>query len=177
VPVSFLATMASFERGTMTAFRTTLLCLSLLTAVYAATPEETTIRNAYAKLSYVVDLESMYRAATANPQITSAELAKIVNDNSLRFTLSNFVVGNLSDITTKKFMAVFPQYPDDVMIQITAVRSNHEEDGKTTVMDAAAAQWAPGPNGVAPDWTVAQMLPVMEKESGSTDWCATAPSP
>jgi hypothetical protein len=141
------------------------LCLSL-SAMAAATPEETIIRNAYAKLSYAVDLETLYKATTANPEVSSADLAKNVNDNSLRFTLSNFVVGNFSDVMAKKLITVFPETPGDAMIDVASVQSKHEEDGKTTTMDAAMARWIPGPSGSWPDWTVAQMLPVLEKESG-----------
>jgi hypothetical protein len=146
----------------------TLLCASSLAAFAAnRSPEETVVRNTYAKLSYAIDLETVYRATLANPQIDPAELAKQVATKSLTFKLSNFVVGDFASIATVKFTSVFPQYPDGRCIAITSVTERYTENEKTITMEAASAKWDDnGPSGYPPDYTVAQMLPVAEREGG-----------
>jgi|ERR1700688_68712 len=145
-----------------------LLCFSLSALAADQSHEETVVRIAYAKLSYAVDLETAYRLVLANPDITTATLTQKVAQQGLRFKLSNFAFGDLADITSQKFAAVFPQYPDgSEIIHLTEMKEQFTEDsGKTLEMDVAAPKWATGPTGHALDLTVAQMLPILEQESG-----------
>jgi hypothetical protein len=99
-----------------TAFRTSLLFLSLLTAAYAATPDgdhqKTIVRSAYAKVAYATKQRAVLVAAkdgllpekarTLNAKGIDALLAA----SEVTFTLKDFVVGNVSDILDKKVMTL-----------------------------------------------------------------------
>lgn len=147
------------------------LCGEAITAA-SMTPEETAVRNAYAKLAYAVDLNTVYRAALANPNISTAELAKQVEARGLRFKLSDFTVGDLANIGSLAAKEVYGQYPDGQdVIQVSLDTENFTEggpDGKrlTVSTDTAIAERVTGPYGKPPDGTVANLIPVMELESG-----------
>lgn len=129
--------------------------------------EETVVRTAYAKLSYAVDLETAYRAAKHNPKLTYAQLTQQVAKESLTFRLSDFSVADIASVANRRYSEVFPDIRDggDV-IDITSVQEKMTEDGVETDMDVAQPRWSRGPLGDVPDSTVAEMLPIMEKESG-----------
>jgi hypothetical protein len=140
--------------------------LLLATFASAATPthEETVVRTAYAKLAYAVDVNTVYSLAIANPTIKPEELNREVEARGLRFQLSNFKVGNLSDISNEKY-DVLGQYPDGQdIIQTSTVE--RVEIGAPTSMEVASAKWEEGPSSTAPDMTVREMMPAMQSESG-----------
>lgn len=151
----------------------TVVCM-LLTSMPMATAaemshEEAVVRNTYAKLSYAVDLNTAYRAFQANPKISAADLARQVELQGLRFKLSDFTVGNLAHIAEAKYADVFPQYDDngEDVIHTNVTKENYGEvGGATASMETATAKWGPAPNGRAPDYTVGQMIPVLEREMG-----------
>ncbi|HVR22318.1 MAG TPA: hypothetical protein VMU26_03270 [Candidatus Polarisedimenticolia bacterium] len=94
--------------------RLTLLCLSLLTAAYAVTPEmshqQTIISSAYAKLAYASKQRSVL--LVAKDGLVPVKFRKLPQDEKsidamlaaaeVTITLKDFVVGNLSDILGKK---------------------------------------------------------------------------
>jgi hypothetical protein len=148
------------------------LFLCALSAVAAdMTHEETTVRTAYAKLSYAVDLEVAIRAVKANPKITYSQLAQQVGEESLTFHLSDFTVVDIASVANQKYAQVFADIRDggDV-IDITSVTETLTEEAngvKTeTSMNVARPRWSKGPLGQVPYGTVAEMLPAMERESG-----------
>ncbi len=144
-----------------------LLLASFSTAVAEMSHEETVVRTAYAKLSYAVDLNTVYRVTQRNRKISASDLAREIENRALRFTLSDFEVGNLADIGDRKYLDLAGQYPDgqDVIHSYPAT-VNMTEGGPTITSDTAAAQWGPGQNAVSPVLTVKAMLPIMEQESG-----------
>lgn len=152
---------------------TLLACLcGEATAAAGMTPEETAVRLAYAKVSYAVDLNTAYRAVLANPNISTAELTKQVEAKGLRFKLSDFTVGDLANIGNLKAKNAFGQYPDGQdVIEVSLDTESFTEDGPDgkaveVSSDTAKAEWVTGPYGNVPDYTVAKMLPIMERESG-----------
>jgi len=140
---------------------------SLSGAAAQMTHEETVVRTAYAKLSFAVDINTAYTVALTNPGISPADLAELVERKGLRFTLSNFTVGNFSDIA-KEPDEVLGQYPDgqDVIHTSVASATFNESNMPPISSDGATAQWGQGPEGRSPHLTVGQMLPIMEQESG-----------
>jgi hypothetical protein len=127
--------------------------------------EETMVRTAYAKLSYAVDLRTVF---TSNPNSTDpAELARQIEIHGLRFQLSNFETGNLADVLDARYAAVFGEYANGQGVIETSVTSEgYSENGAPTVTtEMATAHWATG-HGVAPNLTVGQMMPAIEQESG-----------
>jgi hypothetical protein len=151
-----------------------LLLASLSAAVAQMTHEETVVRTAYAKLSYAVDLETAMRAVRHNPKITYAQLAQEVAKESLTFRLSDFSVGDIASVLNQKYSEAFHDIRDggDV-IDIGSVTETFTEEihgpphAKTeTSMNVARPRWSHGPLGPVPDSTVAEALPIMNRESG-----------
>ncbi len=140
---------------------------SLSGAVAQMTHEETVVRTAYAKLSFAVDINTAYTAALTKPATSPADLAEQVEHSGLRFTLSNFTVGNLADIANQPY-ELLGQYPDgqDVIYTSLATVMHNDSHAFPVASELATAQWGQGPQGHAPRLTVAQMLPLMEQESG-----------
>lgn len=150
-----------------------LICAMLMpvSAVAQMTREETVVRTAYAKLAYAVDIETVYRATLTNPEITTVSLAKIVAAQGLRFNLSDFAVGELSDILDANFRVRFPQYDDGQEVIHTSVNTdNSNEAGATASMETITAKWGPGPTltgaGELSEYTVKQMIPILQNELG-----------
>jgi hypothetical protein len=144
---------------------------SLSGALAQMTHEETVVRNTYAKLSYAVDLETAYRAALTNPSITDANLAKVVMQQGLRFSLSGFTAGELSDVLDANFRIRFPQYDDGQEVVHTGVNTDTFSDGGATVsMETLTVKWGPGPTltgaGELSEYTVKQMIPILQNELG-----------
>ena len=149
---------------------TLVLLLSVLVAAATAqmTHEETVVRTAYAKLSYAVDLNTVYLQISAHPDMDSTALAREIEARGLRFSLSNFKVGNLSDLYDIKYADALGQYPDGQdVIQISRVHFHNEND--LASMDVAQPGWTIGPQGTPPDKTVGELMPVMQAESGLSD--------
>jgi len=147
-----------------------LLCLSI-TAVAQMSHEEAVVRNTYAKLSYAVDIETAYRAALTEPNITPTDLAKVVAQQGLRFKLSGFTVGNLSDVLDSNFRVRFPQYDDGQEVIHTTVQTENFGEGKTTAsMETLAVKWGPGATltgaGELSEYSVEKMIPILQSELG-----------
>ncbi len=91
---------------------TCIMLVSISAAVAQMTHEETVVRTAYARLSFAVDLNTVFTAAQANPNIDPAALLIQIEQKGLRFTLSEFSVGNLADIASQDY-DVLGQYRMD----------------------------------------------------------------
>ncbi len=131
--------------------------------------EETVVRTTYAKLSYAVELNTVYRVVLANPKIDPGEFTKQLDLRGLRFQLSDFTFGNLADIAGAKYTDVLPPYDgngQDLIHTSVATENYSEVGGATASMETATAEWGPPPNGRTPDWTAGQMIPVLEREIG-----------
>jgi hypothetical protein len=139
-----------------------------LSAAATVTPEETMVRNAYAKLSYAVDVKTAEEAISANPNISPADLATLVAKRSLRFSLSDFTCDNFANILDEKYADIFDKYSGDV-IYTSLGTLNYNEAGLKGTMNMATAKWGAPPEGRLPDWTVRQMIPHLEQESGVTN--------
>jgi hypothetical protein len=128
------------------------------------TREETVVRTAYAKLSYAVDLHTVF---TSNPVSTdAAELNQQVETHGLRFWLGNFETGNLADALDARYADMFGEYGNGQdVIETSVIAEGYSENGAPVTTEMATAQWATG-HGVAPNLTVGQMMPAMEQESG-----------
>ena len=141
-------------------------------AVAQMTHEETVVRTAYAKLSYAVELETAMRAVRRNPKITYAQLTQEVAKESLTFRLSDFSVGDVAALPQDhKYYEFFPDIRDGgnvVDIGIVTEQLTEEVNGvkTSTQMDVANPSWSHGPLMDLPDLTVAEALPIMNRESG-----------
>jgi hypothetical protein len=124
----------------------------------------------YAKLAYAVDLNTLDKLVTFNPNIDPTEAENKIQTQGLRFILSDFKVGNLSDIANVKYADALGQYPDGQDIVHVSLSTLHHEDvgGASASTETATASWGPGPMGTPPDYTVERMMPIMQEESGLT---------
>ncbi len=130
--------------------------------------EETVVRNAYAKLSYAVDLNTAYRRISSDPKADFATLEKETDNHGLRFALSNFKSGNLSDLANKN-VDVLGQYPDGQdIVNVVLSQEHYQSKSFTLSMETASAAWVKGPEGISPDQTVGQLMPAIQRESGIT---------
>jgi len=134
--------------------------------------EETIVRTAYAKLSYAVDLETVYQAASHANDLT--DLADRVSRQALKFQISNFTVGQISDIATENFMRRFPEHAGDGqgVIHTQLHKHNYTENGGPAVsMETLGAKWGAPPSSrgatsVLMDYTVSEWIPILQAELG-----------
>ncbi|MGB8579683.1 MAG: hypothetical protein WCD47_02580 [Candidatus Sulfotelmatobacter sp.] len=136
-------------------------------AADSMTHEETIVRTAYAKLAYAADLNTVYRASR-NHKITSEDMTKQIDAHGLHLTLSDFTVGNLSDIADKKYVDVAGQYPDgqDVIHAGLVTISVNNNNGQPVSSDTTTARWGPRQYALAPNLTIRALMPILEQESG-----------
>jgi len=143
----------------------TLLILSSLSFAQM-THEEQLVRNAYAKLSYAVDLNNAVQAQSANPKITADEVKRQVESKSLRFQLADFKVGNLAEVAKTPYANLAGEMPaaDSEIIQTSLSTIRHtQKDQADEVILTAVARWSQMPS-VAPDnSTVEQQMSEIEK--------------
>jgi hypothetical protein len=132
------------------------------------THEEEVVRAAYAKLSYAVDIKTAFRAVQSNRAISPADLARQVELKRLRFQLSDFKVGNLTDVGDTKYVDFAGQFPDgqDIVNTTIATETLTEEGSPTASTDSAVAEWGRGPSGIPPFLTMRESLHLIEEESG-----------
>src|SRR2546423_10700247 len=142
-----------------------LFAFASVSALAQMSHEENVVRTAYAQLAYAVDLHHAFNLITTKPEIDAASLLRAVDSQALRFQLSNFKAGNLSDLSREKYPSVLGQYPDGQdVIQVALSRERWEGNGTPLFMDTATAQWVQGPGGTAPNSTIGELMPTLQKE-------------
>jgi hypothetical protein len=86
--------------------------------------DEQTVRTAYAKLAYGVQSRTVYMEARTNPDITSVELAKLLQASELRFDITEMSSGAVSEIATRPYSDfVAPTDMQDVLFITFNTRS------------------------------------------------------
>jgi hypothetical protein len=139
------------------------------TAFAQAVQEQTIIKTAYAKLAYAVAINQAWTKITANADIDSAKLISQVDAEGLHFNLKDFKCGNLADVANAKYLDVFENQNRQSYVETSgSMISSSEVDGPTTRTNTAVAVWRNEPHGAPPDWTVKEMLPYLQQESGLT---------
>jgi len=84
--------------------RLAILSVAFVGTALAANPQdEQIVRNAYAKLAYAVQSHTVFVEATKNPNLKSPELAQKLQDNELRFEITEMSSGALSDIVSRPY--------------------------------------------------------------------------
>ena len=153
-------------------FATFCIVVALLAvAVRAAdtTHEETTVRLAYARVAYAVDINTAWRKVSTNRDIDSAKLISEVAAQGLRFNLEDFKCGNLADVLQAKYADVFEDQNRSVYIETSgATISASEVGGPSTETNTAVANWRNESKHAVPDWTIKEILPYLQQESGFT---------
>lgn len=127
-----------------------LLPLCVLLAGYAVaaenmTHEETVVRTAYAKLAFATEQSAMSELAMEAigiPRKGGLPSDQRMAASQLSLTLSDFRVGNVSEILSRKVEdLITPAYEET--IQVTGGRYSYIEDGKESQWYKPDARWQP----------------------------------
>jgi len=123
-----------------------LLCAVLAgQATFAANPQdEQTVRNAYAKLAYAVQSHTVFVEATKNPNLKLSELAQKLQDNELRFEITEMSSGALSDIASRPYSDFVTRLDTQPILQITHNTQTVDENGKRFTTYFADPHWSHG---------------------------------
>jgi hypothetical protein len=117
-----------------------------------AQQDEAVVRTTYAKLAYAVQSRTVYVEAQKHPNLTAVELAKALQENELRFEISELSGGNVSDIGDRPW-SDFVTRPDSREV----LRITHDEEAFTdetgTLFTSyfAVPSWGEGSSS-AEDW-------------------------
>ena len=117
--------------------------------VAAAIPQEESIaRSAYAKLSYAVDINNAIRFAE------DRSFSGQMENEALRFKISDVQVGNLKDIAGRHYIDFTTKPLGQDAIYASPVSLSLKENEKTVpITEAAAARWTTSQVSTE-DWTV-----------------------
>ena len=149
--------------------RVVLCCAGLLssTTVFAAdnnmTPEERTIRLAYAKLTFAVEVQTVEQSLhQAHRKLSTSALQDALQQNQLRIELSGFKVGDIAEIADRNIQEVVLLPHGEKILSIGGVSYNFKDrDGKQIEENSVQIPvWQTGPNVENADvhYTVAEML-------------------
>lgn len=119
--------------------------LLLASFAFAANPQdEQVVRNAYAKLAYAVQSHTVFVEATKNRNLKSSELAQKLQDNELRFDITEMSSGPLSDIASRPFSDFVTPLDTGPILQITHNTQTFNENGKSFTTYFAEPVWSQG---------------------------------
>lgn len=124
-----------------------LLAVSLLLTgfAWAANPQdEQVVRTAYAKLAYAVQSHTVYVEAQKNPNLKSSELAQKLQDNELRFDITDMSSGALSEIASRPYSDFVTRTDTQDVLQITHEQASFDENGSRLMSHFAVPHWTAG---------------------------------
>lgn len=98
--------------------------------------EESTVRRTYAKTAFAVELNRLFKEASS---VGSSEMPR--GKDELRLTLSDFKVGNVSDLRDKKYGDLVSKPAGREALMVTPVRQDQRENDETVTTDMAEAKW------------------------------------
>jgi len=114
------------------------------TALAANRQDEQIVRNAYAKLAYAVQSHTVFVEATKNPNLKSPELAQKLQDNELRFEITEMSSGALSDIVSRPYSDFVTRLDTQPILQITHNTQTVDENGERFTTYFADPHWSHG---------------------------------
>jgi hypothetical protein len=123
----------------------TLLILCALLAglaAFAANPQdEQTVRTAYAKLAYAAQSRTVYVEAMKHPDLKPPELTKKLQDNEIRFDISEMSSGALSDIGSRPYSDFVTKPDGQDVLGVTHETATFNENGQRYSSLFAAPTW------------------------------------
>src|SRR5271165_6948714 len=138
-----------------------LCCAGLLSSSIAIaadtnmSPEERTVRMAYAKIVFAVHQK--------HRKLDTPALNSALDKNDLRITLSNFTVGDLSEIAQRNIQDLVTLPNGEGLLIISDTTNSYKEHGRVTEETGVAIpEWQPSSGGVpsAGSTTLAEVLAV-----------------
>jgi hypothetical protein len=126
----------------------TILLLALCsTLALASNPQdEQTVRTAYAKLAYAVQVRTVLKAATRNPKLDFPTLNRELQANELRFEISEITSGALREIAARPYSDFVTPTDDQPVLKIASDTEDFEDQlsGKHATSLMAVPHWAHG---------------------------------
>lgn len=132
-----------------------LCCAGLLSSsiAFAAdanmSPEERTVRMAYAKIVFAVQVQTVEQAVhQKHRKLDTPALNEALEKNDLRITVSNFTVGDVSEVAERSIQDLVTLPNGEGMIIISDAPSSYKEHGRLTEETSVAIpEWQPGSGG------------------------------
>ena len=130
-----------------------LCCAGLLsssTAFAAAdnnmSPEERTVRMAYAKIIFAVQVQTVEQAVhQKHRKLDTPALNTALDKNDLRITLSNFTIGDVSEIAQRNIQDLVTLPNGEGLLIMSDAPNSFKEHGKVTdETSVAIPEWQPG---------------------------------
>src|SRR5579863_2957867 len=126
-----------------------LCCAGLLSSstAFAAdnnmSPEERTVRMAYAKIIFAVQVQTVEQAVhQKHRKLDTPTLNSALDKNDLRITLSNFTVGDVSEIAERNIQDLVTLPNGEGMLIISDAPNSYKEHGKVTdETSVAVPEW------------------------------------
>jgi hypothetical protein len=120
--------------------------------------EEQVVRTTYARLSYAIQVGEIARilhdTKVARKPIDRGEFSQRLKDAALRFELTDFKVGTLSEISQTKYSALVTKPDGGPALAIGAgIWQMATDDPKETKSDVASAKWTKAQT-LTEDWEV-----------------------
>jgi len=147
-----------------------LCCAGLLSSSIAIaadtnmSPEERTVRMAYAKIVFAVQVQTVEQAVhQKHRKLDTPALNSALDKNDLRITLSNFTVGDLSEIAQRNIQDLVTLPNGEGLLIISDTTNSYKEHGRVTEETGVAIpEWQPSSGGVpsAGSTTLAEVLAV-----------------
>ena len=127
-------------------------------------PEERQIRMAYAKIVFAIQVQTVEQAVhQKHRKLDTPALNNALENNDLRVTLSNFTVGNISDIVQRDIRDLVTMPNGEEILSIANSSATFKEHGKVTdETGLSIPTWTPGFGGGQPtvSATLAEVLAV-----------------
>jgi hypothetical protein len=111
-------------------------------SAFAANPQdEQTVRNAYAKLAYAVQSRTVYVEVQKNQNLKSSELTQKLQDNELRFDITDMTSGTLSDIGSRPYSDFVTKPDGQDVLGVTHETATFNEKGQRYTSLFAVPKW------------------------------------
>lgn len=150
----------------MRPFGAMLLFALVGTGAASMTQDEITVRTAYAKLAYAVQINQVY---SHTQDARGGSLSELLRTNELRFTLSNVRAGDIKDIASDKYSDLVTEPDGREVIHTGIATKQYTENARTVSMDTVEASWVGGQN-ISEDWNepFSKVLPILQAQNDAT---------
>ena len=132
--------------------------LSLPGKVNTMSPEEVSVRKAYSQLNYAVTLDAIHRAIRESDEKhtepSRSFLDTKIKEVELRFELSDFRTGNLSDIVTHPYDEFVTKPDGSDVLTVSVGTYRYTEDIQIAEESIAHARWEKGQDIRGEDWNI-----------------------
>jgi hypothetical protein len=141
--------------------RTVLLLFCCLIAITCTSfcdsmsQEEAAVRKAYAKTILAVQLHTLYELTFSTEEMDAATIERHLEAEKLTFDLSDFKVGDISELKSVKYAELVTKPSGFDVLEIgPATVSLTNDKGEKGTTDMALARWTEGQTSMGTDWNI-----------------------